>query len=328
VGLAKVMTLIHTVDAVYGLSLAVAGVSRLTHPLTSASILRSSSGVVSGLLVVAGPTWLKSVWSLGFAAVASRYWVAADDLYRRPKLCALLLVPLSMAAVHATLAVWQPPPATQDTLVLPAQVRDSSGQQEHEAAPHDAAPQSPQRASGEKEAVAESTEHPETFSTPPSTPDRRAGSPGSPPGTHDMFSTPQGPDSTSTTDDSDWFGTHEAASRAVAITVSSPSIPDTLSADSFGAMDKAGFEQPTDEEKHADGSALLGRRVYVESHGAGTVLSFNRSLIGASSHTILLEQTGLEVAVKLQRKTNTDTEKLAWLIYPHVILTRADDGST
>lgn len=75
------------------------------------------------------------------------------------------------------------------------------------------------------------------------------------------------------------------------------------------------FQQPTDRELKKDGVWMLGRRVSLDMYGAGTVVAFNKKLgFGASSHEIQFDRDGEGAprTVKLQRKTNTDPEKVPW----------------
>ena len=75
----------------------------------------------------------------------------------------------------------------------------------------------------------------------------------------------------------------------------------------------AGFDEPTDLQKMADGSVLVGQRIFVKGFGAGKVLAFEKKLFGASPHVVSFDKGGTKF-VKLQRKTNTDPAKLPWYI--------------
>ena len=84
-------------------------------------------------------------------------------------------------------------------------------------------------------------------------------------------------------------------------------------ADNDGAADgplpegAPAWRPPNDFEEGGEGSAIVGRRVLVGAHGAGTVTAFVRARIGASSHVIRLDAGGTEVKVKLARKGNGKT---------------------
>lgn len=58
------------------------------------------------------------------------------------------------------------------------------------------------------------------------------------------------------------------------------------------------------------GPALVGRRVFVQGHGDGTVLSFEQALVGASAHTLRFGSD--TTRVKLRRKGNAETP---WVVY-------------
>ena len=71
--------------------------------------------------------------------------------------------------------------------------------------------------------------------------------------------------------------------------------------------------------KWDEGKRLIGRRVFVDGYGEGTVLDFHNKTIGASTHSIDFNTTssgndsGLIMSVKLQRKGNNQT---LWLVWP------------
>ena len=82
------------------------------------------------------------------------------------------------------------------------------------------------------------------------------------------------------------------------------------------------FVEPTENERNCDGADLVGRAVYLEEYGPGRIQSFNKTLFwGASTHTIAFadnrDTEGASVTtreLKLERKSNTDPEKLPWLV--------------
>jgi hypothetical protein len=67
---------------------------------------------------------------------------------------------------------------------------------------------------------------------------------------------------------------------------------------------------PTAEDEK-DAAAIVGRRVRVDGHGAGQVLSFAKSRGRASAHVICLD-SGAEITVKLARKGNGKTPWQVW----------------
>ena len=84
------------------------------------------------------------------------------------------------------------------------------------------------------------------------------------------------------------------------------------------------FRPPNDYEK-GDGYRIIGRRVCVEMnkdsehYEPGTIISFEKVMRGASSHTIKFDnQNEVTPGVKLMRKTGTDPYKKNWKISPYV----------
>jgi hypothetical protein len=71
--------------------------------------------------------------------------------------------------------------------------------------------------------------------------------------------------------------------------------------------------------KWDEGKRLIGRRVFVDGYGEGTVVDFHKKTIGASTHSIDFNtpgsgsDPGLIMPVKLQRKGNNQT---FWLVWP------------
>jgi hypothetical protein len=55
-----------------------------------------------------------------------------------------------------------------------------------------------------------------------------------------------------------------------------------------------------------DGTSLVGTCIFAKGYGVGTVITFQKSKLGASSHTVQLED-GKETKIALQRKGNDKT---------------------
>ena len=78
------------------------------------------------------------------------------------------------------------------------------------------------------------------------------------------------------------------------------------------------FREPSTEELNADGAWLIGRRVSIAAYGSGMVVAFNKNTgWGASTHDIDFDD-GIRRSLKLQRKSNTDPDKLPWKVSPPV----------
>eukprot|EP01047_Picozoa_sp_COSAG01_P005409 COSAG01_NODE_184_length_22692_cov_155.762758_15_plen_961_part_00 len=73
------------------------------------------------------------------------------------------------------------------------------------------------------------------------------------------------------------------------------------------------WRKPPRDLRNGDGQALVGRRIFAEGYGEGTVRTFHPSRVGASEHTVDFDLAG-EVKVKLKRKKNKD---LSWLVPPN-----------
>ena len=81
------------------------------------------------------------------------------------------------------------------------------------------------------------------------------------------------------------------------------------------AAEAAGYAEPQPAERDGSGELLVGRRLWVGGVGRCEVVAFHPATWGASTHSLRLEDGRVE-KLKLARKTNTDPEKLAWLIQP------------
>jgi hypothetical protein len=72
-----------------------------------------------------------------------------------------------------------------------------------------------------------------------------------------------------------------------------------------------------------DGQQAVGQRVFVAGIGIGLITGFNRATVGTSSHLVRLDDNGLNVDVKLERKGNRQTR---WLLAPASAATVLDGG--
>jgi len=93
--------------------------------------------------------------------------------------------------------------------------------------------------------------------------------------------------------------------------------PVVSSADQTQELEEPWLE-PTAEDRRR-GKSLVGQRVKIEGMGKGTVVGFNKRYgPGASTHAIQFDSApnAPPEQVKLARKTNTDPEKMPWLVSP------------
>ena len=106
----------------------------------------------------------------------------------------------------------------------------------------------------------------------------------------------------------------EAASDQVACVVGGPGEgKSTLAAMMLSTQSRGAWREPNTQEQ-GDGEVIVGRRVFVEGHGEGIVVSFIRARIGASSHVIKFDGTG-DSNIKLARKGNRKTPWQVWQDY-------------